>query len=373
MTKAPRLPSTTQASGIWTLQQALQAIKAGVWPGIPTNTVVLSFTSSGSWTCPDGVSQIDYVVVAGGGGGAIGKTGTYLGIGGGAGKVAIGTTNVTPGTTYTITVGGGGAAQASLDANGNPGVASSIGSAISAALGLGGLYNTGAGGTSGSGKLGGNALFTAGGGGGGDSENGRDATGATSPNTIGGNGGNGTSSTITGASVTYGGGGGGTGNIGGGVGGTGGGGNGAKAASPASGGSAGGTNTGGGGGGGAYPSITAFAGGSGIVIIKYLAPLNAILTFNASGSWTVPPGVTSVDYLVVAGGGGGGGGAPLGYHGGGGGAGGFRTGTAFPVVGGQSYSITVGAGGAGVSATYGSNGSSSTFSTVTSAGEADAV
>ena len=71
MTKAPRLPSTTQASGIWTLQQALQAIKAGVWPGIPTNTVILSFTSSGSWTCPDGVSQVDYLVVAGGGGGAV--------------------------------------------------------------------------------------------------------------------------------------------------------------------------------------------------------------------------------------------------------------------------------------------------------------
>ena len=105
MTKASVLPSTTQASGIWTLQQALQAIKAGVWPGIPTNTVVLSFTSSGSWTCPDGVSQVDYLVVAGGGGG-----GLDIGGGGGAGGFRTGTSfPVIPGTTYTITVGSGGA------------------------------------------------------------------------------------------------------------------------------------------------------------------------------------------------------------------------------------------------------------------------
>ena len=113
MTKAPVLPSTTQASGIWTLQQALQAIKAGVWPGIPTNTVVLSFTSSGSWTCPDGVSQVDYLVVAGGGG-----SGTQGG-GGGGGGFRTGTgLPVIPGTTYAITVGSGGAGAQILASNG---------------------------------------------------------------------------------------------------------------------------------------------------------------------------------------------------------------------------------------------------------------
>ena len=33
---------------------------------------------------------------------------------------------------------------------------------------------------------------------------------------------------------------------------------------------------------------------------------NVVQTFTASGTWTAPTGVTSVDYLVVAGGGGGG-------------------------------------------------------------------
>ena len=48
-----------------------------------------------------------------------------------------------------------------------------------------------------------------------------------------------------------------------------------------------------------------------------------IVTFTSgSGTWTVPAGVTSVNYLVVGGGGGGGG-----QTGGGGGAGGFLNGT----------------------------------------------
>ena len=66
--------TTTQASGIWTLQQALQAIKSGVWPGIGS-TVTTSFTASGYWTAPAGVTSVDYLVVAGGAGG--GADGTY--------------------------------------------------------------------------------------------------------------------------------------------------------------------------------------------------------------------------------------------------------------------------------------------------------
>ena len=61
-------------------------------------------------------------------------------------------------------------------------------------------------------------------------------------------------------------------------------------------------------------------GGGGVTVIQ---------RFLASGTWTAPTGVTSVNYLVVAGGGGGGGGSgpPNNGGGGGGGAGGFRTGT----------------------------------------------
>jgi hypothetical protein len=91
---------------------------------------------------------------------------------------------------------------------------------------------------------------------------------------------------------------------------------------------------------------------------------------------TVPTGGPSnVDYLVVAGGGGGGN-----NHGGGGGAGGYRTSFpspgcnagAFPITA-TTYPITVGAGGAGTeadgpTASEGSNGSNSIFSTITSTG-----
>ena len=92
--------------------------------------------------------------------------------------------------------------------------------------------------------------------------------------------------------------------------------------------------------------------------------------FTASGSWTCPEGVTSVEYLVVAGGASGGG-----TSGGGGGAGGFRTGTGFAVTAGTTYTVTVGGGGAGGASTditRGNDGSSSVFgnapNTITSAG-----
>ncbi|MFA4876311.1 MAG: PKD domain-containing protein [Methanoregula sp.] len=77
-------------------------------------------------------------------------------------------------------------------------------------------------------------------------------------------------------------------------------------------------------------------------------PAYAIVEFNGTAgnaSWTVPVGVTSVEYLVVAGGGGGGGG-PDAY--GGGGAGGVISGT-LSVIGVSSVPVTVGAGGSGAS------------------------
>jgi hypothetical protein len=67
----------------------------------------------------------------------------------------------------------------------------------------------------------------------------------------------------------------------------------------------------------------------------------------------------AVEYLVVAAGGGGGG-----Y--GGGGAGGYRTGTSDVLTAGQSYTVTVGAGGAG--GNLGNNGGNSVFSNITSLG-----
>jgi hypothetical protein len=101
-----------------------------------------------------------------------------------------------------------------------------------------------------------------------------------------------------------------------------------------------------------------------------------IHTFTSSGTFTVtnagsPGGSNTVDYLVIAGGGGSGS-----EVGGAGGAGGYRESFPNPATGGlsvsaQGYPITVGAGGAGNSAPGGgpgTQGSSSVFSTITSAG-----
>ena len=89
VTKNPITISTTQASGMWTLQQALQGIKSGVWPG-KGSTVITSFTASGYWTAPAGVTEVDYLVVAGGGGGG-GNAGVpvYPGSGSGGSGIVI--------------------------------------------------------------------------------------------------------------------------------------------------------------------------------------------------------------------------------------------------------------------------------------------
>ena len=96
---------------------------------------------------------------------------------------------------------------------------------------------------------------------------------------------------------------------------------------------------------------------------------NVFEAYTASGWANVsrPPAVGDViEYLVVAGGGGG-----ASY--GGGGGGGLRTGSVDLWVAGNTYTVTVGAGGSGgsgfaPSGTNGGNGTSSVFFTITSAG-----
>lgn len=87
-------------------------------------------------------------------------------------------------------------------------------------------------------------------------------------------------------------------------------------------------------------------------------------------TWEAPPGVTSVEYLVVGGGGGGGNGYDNG-GGGGGGGGMVLTGT-LSVTPGTEYTVTVGAGGAGGadirSNRNGVSGSNSVFASITSLG-----
>lgn len=126
----------------------------------------------------------------------------------------------------------------------------------------------GASGTAGQGNNGGTSSVSfAGGGGGGAGAAGGNTSGANA-----GNGGIGVQSSISGTATYYAGGGGG-GSYGGngngrGTGGNGGGGNGNNGSGN---GSAGTANTGGGGGGGGYPNEGAYAGGSGVVIVRYPA------------------------------------------------------------------------------------------------------
>jgi len=228
--------------------------------------------------------DIDFLVVAGGGsGGSESNSG-----GGGAGGYRTSTQAMTTGTEITITVGDGGAGNASL-ANGTTGSASSFSGSglttISSAggggggagsnngldggSGGGGGYDSGTGGASspvtspvqgyagGDGNTGGPAYGS--GGGGGASEVGEDGSGSK-----GGDGGDGVLSSISGSSVTRGGGGGGGTNTTPGSGGAGGGGAGIQGTGTA----VSGTVNTGGGGGACDNSGTSGAGGKGVVVLS---------------------------------------------------------------------------------------------------------
>ncbi|KKU54035.1 MAG: hypothetical protein UX77_C0034G0003, partial [Parcubacteria group bacterium GW2011_GWA1_47_11] len=254
---------------------------SGVARTVATSLFIATSTGTTTWMVPVGVTSVDYLVVAGGGGG-----GSSLGGGGGSGGVRTGTLSVTAGTSYTVTVGGGGTAGTGANVNGGNGGDSVFSTITSTGGGGGGNLNNsgnsggsggGAGragsgstagtGTAGQGNDGGtNGGFSLSGGGGG----GAGAVGSNSPSSnVGGAGGNGVASSITGSSVTYGGGGGGGTDTNGtpGAGGSGGGG----AGTATQGATAGTANTGGGGGGGGGTGGTyaGGAGGSGIVIVSY--------------------------------------------------------------------------------------------------------
>jgi hypothetical protein len=260
------------------------------------------YIGSSNWqTVASTAYAVDYLVVAGGGGGSYG--------GGGAGGLLQGSSiSVSPGTSYTVTIGAGGTASSSgsdssvfsLTAIGGGGgyVGGTGRVARSGGSGAGTQFSAGNSGVAGSGTAGqgnnggtggdGVSAYTSGGGGGGAG-----AVGASTSTTAGAAGGVGLASSISGSSVFYAGGGGGTTNSGSsyGTGGSGGGGN-----------ATGGTGTSGtantGGGAGAGASVGG-SGGSGIVIIRYLGTVQratggtvtitggyVIHTFTSSGTYT---------------------------------------------------------------------------------------
>jgi hypothetical protein len=233
-------------------------------PQIPA-TILFTTIGTTTWTAPSWVTSIEYLVV-GGGGGSGGGYDTGAGGGGGGGMVLIGTLSITPGATYTVTVGDGGDAGTvdrtiPTETNGGTGE-DSVFATITALGGSGGFGsrlpsggNNGAGGDAAvnpsTASLGGRGGGSNGGGGGGGGSTG---AGGSKSGTTGGEGGAGTASALSGSSLNYG--------VGG-NGGTGGSNNNAVAGT---------TNRGNGARGGGASSGSqrqGAKGGSGIVVIKY--------------------------------------------------------------------------------------------------------
>lgn len=180
---------------------------------------VVGFTSSGTFTVPTNVTRIKVEIWGGGGGGGNGSS-SYPGGGGGAGGYIFNVFNVTPGTSYTVTIGSGGNAGAS-------GTSSSFGALMSAAGGhagsAGGSGGSGAGGSGGT-TSGGVGPLVGSAGDGGSTFTGAGGNGASAAGDLGGSGGWGDAGSPPGNNSNGNGAGGGGGAAGGGGGGTGGGG-----------------------------------------------------------------------------------------------------------------------------------------------------
>lgn len=234
-----------------------------------------TFTSSGTFTVPAGVTSIDIFVLGGGaaGGGSSDLEGEYpaaAGGGGGGYTNTIKSYSVTPGQTFSVTIGAGGAAASPGWGTGGTGGTTSFGSVISAGGGYGGEGGSQdqqrKGGSGGSG--GGGSTHATGYAGGSDGGNGNGNTGYHA----GGSGQGRTTRAFAESSNTLyaGGGGGGPGRW-----------SGTRAAGGAGGGGMGGNlnvgpgsgsaNTGGGGGGGGSSGSWCYGGngGSGICIVRW--------------------------------------------------------------------------------------------------------
>lgn len=263
--------------------------------------------------------------IAGGGGGAGGYRSSVTGESSGGGASAESKLTISLNTSYTVTVGAGGAGIANGYSAANKG-SNSVFASITSNGGGGGWTrfvaatdngnggsggggsadnnaNLGGSGTSGQGYGGGSAGSRTSGGGGGAAAVGSNYV---SSNNGGGPGGNGVASLITGVSTYLAGGGGGAGgnNSGsrpGGTGGLGGGGRGANG-DGTGGVTAGTVNTGGGGGGGAGGtggSVASASGGSGVVILKYSDVLTLTLGAGLTGTTASPSGGFKVTTITA--------------------------------------------------------------------------
>lgn len=107
------------------------------------------FTSTTTWTAPTGVLAVDVFLCGAGGGGGGSYGTTALGGGGGGGEVIQKMITVVPGTSYTITIGAGGAgatADSGSNAAGSNGASSTFGALLTAVGGGGGASTSTGGG-----------------------------------------------------------------------------------------------------------------------------------------------------------------------------------------------------------------------------------
>jgi hypothetical protein len=148
-TSAPLVVAPGTSGNVLTSNGTTWTSAAATTTTTQLRTVV--FDASGSWTAPAGVTKIFATVIGGGGGGSYSTAGCDVGGYGGAGGIAIGEATTVAGTTYTITIGSGGAG--SNTGNGSAGGTSSIGSLMSATGGAGGT-GTSANGANGAGTNG---------------------------------------------------------------------------------------------------------------------------------------------------------------------------------------------------------------------------
>ena len=308
----------------------------------------VTYTAAGSywWTCPPGVTSVQVECWGGGGGGGGTVTATACAAGGGAGgNYVLYSVSVTPGTTYNLTVGAGGAG--GLSSSGGPG-----GSGVDSYFG-----NTTAGNSSGA-----TVLAPGGNGGNGATVAGYTATGGAVKSTG--------AVPASGATVTYASAGAnattspanssGAGSTGAGSGGAGG-----AARTTENNGNSG--TAPGGGGSGSFSVTLAKTGGVGAAGQVKLTFAGTQVTYNLTAgtfSWTAPFSGTAVVECWGGGGAGGGSTKPTGGNnasGSSGGGGAYAKAT-FSVTANAQYSGVVGAGGAGVSAADGNPGGSSYFS-----------
>jgi len=247
------------------------------------------------WTAPANLYAITYLVVGGGGSGGTGWDSTG-GAGGGGGMVLTGTLPISSNSTYSISVGAGGAQSTNGRGayNGYNGDSSSIGSitALGGRFGYTSRANSGVAQAGGAAQISSTSAPTGGSGGGGGTGGGggggASGAGGAGSSTAGGSSGAGLSNSITDATLTYGAGGSG--------------GNGGTSTST---GASGGANTGKGGNGGVggnAASASGGVGGSGVVIIRYSTSALSINSFALTNSpnMAIYKSTTPITINVVA-------------------------------------------------------------------------